>query len=898
MRVIIKGGVWKNTEDEILKAAISKYGKNQWARISSLLVRKTPKQCKARWYEWLDPSIKKTDWSKEEDEKLLHMAKLMPTQWRTIAPIVGRTATQCIERYQKLLDEAEAREHAEAGDDLGLAGTSGAEASAPSADDVRRLRPGEIDPDPETKPARPDPIDMDEDEKEMLSEARARLANTQGKKAKRKARERALEDARRLALLQKRREMKAAGIVMRHKQKQKGMDYSAEIPFEKQPAIGFYDTSEEAARHFRAPVGKTVRELDLKKPIEDEATRRKRQREAEAKKAAAGAGGAFGGAKEEQIRRLREAEQISKRRKLALPQAQVGEAELEEIVKLGQAGEAAREMVLEGAGAESTGALLGEYSFLDQAKHARTPATAPQEDTVMREARNLRHMEAAQTPLLGDANRPLLDGTGTEGATPRRGIAATPNPLLTPAAHGRGGFDPSMSVRGGSVVGVGATPARSEMTAQTGFSGRPPLRTPLRDNLGLNTDDGGASSVMMLAGETPRSEKQARAAAKRELRMGLASLPAPKNEFDIVVDDEDDTAAREQEEREEEEALIAELGLTGEEDMADRDARLAKIRAERQRRELARRSQAVQRGLPRPPAVDAAHMRAFFAANPIAKASAAARAQRLVDEEMARLIEDDCLVHPVAGSRQAGGAKSRLAVLPDALVKAAREAVQRELAAGLGFPGANAETILRLTASTLEAEEEADGLAGSEPLRKLETALAQTRNESVWHPDLQAWVSRADMSETDIKRGYAALLELAREAMGRYATSSGKEEKRLAKLLGGYQARSQALRTKAVEAFDELTQAALAHEAYVRLEKEEHLSYTERIERLSEEVRRLEAKEAIAQRDFGQLDEERRGLREEIEEMRAQVDMLEAEALNEQALAEAEAEAEAAPAEE
>lgn len=48
----------------MLKAAIAKYGKNQWARISSLLVRKTPKQCKARWYEWLDPGIKKTEWSK------------------------------------------------------------------------------------------------------------------------------------------------------------------------------------------------------------------------------------------------------------------------------------------------------------------------------------------------------------------------------------------------------------------------------------------------------------------------------------------------------------------------------------------------------------------------------------------------------------------------------------------------------------------------------------------------------------------------------------------------------------------------------------------------------------------------------------------------------------------
>jgi len=129
-----------------------KYGKNQWARISSLLVRKSPKQCKARWYEWLDPSIKKTEWSKDEDEKLLHLAKLMPTQWRTIAPIVGRTPSQCLERYQKLLDEAELKEGEE-----GERGVSG--------DDIRRLRPGEVDPDPETRPARPDPVDMEEDGK-------------------------------------------------------------------------------------------------------------------------------------------------------------------------------------------------------------------------------------------------------------------------------------------------------------------------------------------------------------------------------------------------------------------------------------------------------------------------------------------------------------------------------------------------------------------------------------------------------------------------------------------------------------------------------------------------------------------------------------------------------------
>ncbi|KAE8795862.1 cell division cycle 5-like protein [Hordeum vulgare] len=51
MRIMIEGGVFK--------AAVMKYGNNEWARISSLLIRKSAKQCKVRWYEWLDPSIKR-----------------------------------------------------------------------------------------------------------------------------------------------------------------------------------------------------------------------------------------------------------------------------------------------------------------------------------------------------------------------------------------------------------------------------------------------------------------------------------------------------------------------------------------------------------------------------------------------------------------------------------------------------------------------------------------------------------------------------------------------------------------------------------------------------------------------------------------------------------------------
>eukprot|EP00966_Prymnesium_polylepis_P320857 7377213-Prymnesium_polylepis.1 len=80
-------------------------------------------------------------------------------------------------------------------------------------------------------------------------QARARLANTRGKKAKRKAREKQLEESRRLAALQKRRELKAAGIELgTRKGRARGIDYNTEIPFQKVPPAGFFDaTGEDAA---------------------------------------------------------------------------------------------------------------------------------------------------------------------------------------------------------------------------------------------------------------------------------------------------------------------------------------------------------------------------------------------------------------------------------------------------------------------------------------------------------------------------------------------------------------------------------------------------------------------------------------------------------------------------
>ncbi|KAJ9639124.1 uncharacterized protein PV06_07324 [Exophiala oligosperma] len=616
---VVKGGVWTNIEDEILKASVSKYGLNQWARVSSLLARKTPKQCKARWTEWLDPGIRKIEWSKEEDEKLLHLAKVMPTQWRTIAPIVGRTATQCLERYQRLLDEAEAREN----DELGLGGPEGGETAAPTGDQVRRLRPGELDPDPESKPARPDTIDLDEDEKEMLSEARARLANTQGKKAKRKARERQLEESRRLAVLQKRRELKNAGINIKITTRKKGeMDYNADIPFEKQAAPGFYDTQEEEVKNEREREMFDPRKQQLARkrqgdPEDNLDSKRQKQGKDNSSSAAMAAA-----AKAGQMQRIREAEQRSKRRALNLPAPQVSEGELEEIVKMGMAGD--RAIKAAGEDGDDDRGLVSSYSNMVGATPIRTPRAPAQEDHIANEIRNIRAMTETQSSLLGGENTPLIEGTGStgfDGIAPRRNEMVTPNPMATPFRQGG---------PGGQIPGA------------------TPLRTP-RDNFTINE-----KGERQLVSQTPRDLRLAENAAKHSLRAKLASLPRPKEtdwELEVLPSEQEEAAAQAKTEREDQ----AEI------DRREKEAREAAAAAD-----FKRQTQVYQRSLPRPRIVDYNSLasEALSITDPI---------QAMIAEEAALLMAQDALEYPLPGSKVLGKPPKLTTISDDVLAQARQE---------------------------------------------------------------------------------------------------------------------------------------------------------------------------------------------------------------------------------
>ncbi|KAI2615668.1 pre-mRNA splicing factor component-domain-containing protein [Hypoxylon sp. NC1633] len=765
---VVKGGVWTNIEDEILKVSVSKYGLNQWARVSSLLPRKTPKQCKARWNEWLDPSIKKIEWSKEEDEKLLHLAKLMPTQWRTIAPIVGRTANQCLERYQKLLDEAEQREASS----LGLTGPEGGETQAPTADDVRRLRPGEVDPDPESKPAKPDTIDLDEDEKEMLSEARARLANTQGKKAKRKARERQQEESRRLAALQKRRELKTAGINIKVVTRKKGqMDYNADIPFEKAPAQGFYDTTDEQVRNEKQRAAFDPRKHQLvskrKGEQEDETDRKRRKNDKDAPSASLQAALKAG-----QMQKIREAEQSSKRRGLVLPAPQVSDGELEDIVKMGMIGERAN-LLAQASENDATRGLVNTYSTLNSQTPIRTPMAPPQEDRVANEIRNIRALTENQSVLLGGENADLQEGvgsTGFEGATPRKQVMATPNPLATPLRTGANG--------------VGATPRRP---------GQTPLRTP-RDSFALNTGDG----EMSMVGGAANDMRLRDLSMKHQLKNSLASLPKPKEtEWELEIPEDQQEAMD-----------IDEL----EEDAEVRDQRERAIREAQEQLERKRRTQVMQRELPRPESVDLDILvqHASAISDPI---------EAQIAREAALLIANDARKYPVPGSKVSGG-PVRLQQIDDTSLAEARLKILMEIK--------------------------------DKPKPEDIQASWEREGSSALLLGLGCYEDDEEEQAEVIKAAFDSVQESTMATVEKCA----KLEKKLTLHLGGYQQRAKTLRSKTSEAYEALEKARFALSAFNTLAISEEIAARSRLEALREEVGYVSRREREAQEAYRQTKEE------------------------------------------
>ena len=827
VRAFLKGGVWKNSEDEILKAAVQKYGKQQWARVASLLNRKSAKQCKARWHEWLDPSVRKVEWSREEEEKLLHLAKLMPAQWKTIGPLVGRTATQCQEHYEKLLDEA-------------AAGTAGDGQQDGGTGDLRNqpLRVGQIDSHPETKPARPDPIDMDEDEIEMLQEARARLANTQGKKAKRKAREKMLAQAKRLSELQKRRELKQAGLLSsqakKKARKSKDIDLGVEIPFHKPAPAGFHDVTSEVARS-DAIREKQKKSVDFKQLNEQQY----RSRDAEAAKA-----------KKREEARMRALEKsnmqyvvaevskkndplnIRKRGPLDLPAPAVSDKELKVLAKMESAASAPNPAATASAmrgGVTST--LLADYSDRPLPTPMRTPITGgssvatasysqseSKQQSILREAGNLRMLERGQTPLLG-GDDPMLEEAPEYGGPDGDDESKPPARPTTPGG-------PISSTRDHYGLNRPQSELRSVVTGGDDSA-----------SVGASTF---ATTTTMSLRQLAKEERRAAKRARKELEAALAALPAPQFEYELEapMDIDDDEAT-------------TKVETVMEEDMADLDAaERRKLRVEADKLYEARSSVVKRADLPRPTGAIPFNLPTPWETK--VDGDGLQDAEALVDKERITLLKHDAFAFPVeavsssmsdSSTKKSKKRKNKektntdslppetpLDLLPEEALDAAKALIQTEL-----------ETLMENNANALMASGVASSLSKAKDLVLSEVLEDKKSDESIYLP------GGARKPTTDKKamvESLALQFDTLQESTSALRKKNEKTESKIALLTGGLVKRAEKTTSEVLRLYHGLKNVQIEESVYNTLQNHEERGAVARMDKLRSDIARLQNDES------------------------------------------------------
>ncbi|XP_043722769.1 transcription factor MYB1-like [Telopea speciosissima] len=86
-------GAWSAYEDRILTSYINTHGEGKWRDLPQKAgLKRCGKSCRLRWLNYLRPDIKRGNISKEEEELIIRLHKLLGNRWSLIAGrLPGRT---------------------------------------------------------------------------------------------------------------------------------------------------------------------------------------------------------------------------------------------------------------------------------------------------------------------------------------------------------------------------------------------------------------------------------------------------------------------------------------------------------------------------------------------------------------------------------------------------------------------------------------------------------------------------------------------------------------------------------------------------------------------------------------------------------------------------------------
>ena len=100
-------------EDKELDAIVKEIGFSSWKLVSMRMKNRTPRQCKERWINYLQPNINKDKWTKPEDDLLFYLVNKLGSKWNTLSsyfnnrpPVILKNRFNILSRHIKRLERS------------------------------------------------------------------------------------------------------------------------------------------------------------------------------------------------------------------------------------------------------------------------------------------------------------------------------------------------------------------------------------------------------------------------------------------------------------------------------------------------------------------------------------------------------------------------------------------------------------------------------------------------------------------------------------------------------------------------------------------------------------------------------------------------------------------------
>lgn len=286
--------------------------------------------------------------------------------------------------------------------------------------------------------------------------------------------------------------------------------------------------------------------------------------------------------------------------------------------------------------------------------------------------------------------------------------------------------------------------------------------------------------------------------------MKLGSLPAPKNDYEIVVPEHEE----EMQERQQQQMV---------EDQADVDARHQAEMKAKAEREMALRSQVIQREFPRPQEVNMAVLRLPHESQSLTDMQ---KAEELIKREMVTVLHYDNLKNPIVSPQTA----TKRPTVTQAQHLAYLEQYPYE-----DFKPDDLALAKKILANEMDVVKHGMN-HGDLSLDAYTQVWEECLSQVLFLPNQNRYTRANLASKKDRLESAEKRLEQNRSHMSREAKRAAKMEKKLRILTGGYQSKAQTLFKQLHDLYEQIDKAYLELNTFRFLQEQEKAALPRRIQ--------------------------------------------------------------------